>query len=29
VLPNRHVPSTSTLPALVTLTLTRVSDGKG
>ena len=29
VVPNRHVPSTSTLPASVTLTLTRSSDGKG
>ena len=28
VLPNGHVPSTSTLPALVTRTLTRSSDGK-
>lgn len=27
VLPDRHVPSTSTLPAPVTLTLTRSSDG--
>ena len=29
VIPNCHVPSTSTLPVSVTLTLTRSSDGNG